>query len=300
MCVRVANKLTRISCETDAGEVFLWGWNNYGRLGVGDLSQRLLPTQVLSSMFCNGMSPSRPPSPPPSGGGATRSRTESLMEPTLLGGHEQEAEEAEETDVVGSPQRAVKIVCSFRHSLVLTDMGNLFAFGWNEHGQLGIGSTDVTLLPHQVKVNGETVRFVDCAAGDNFSIGVSDDGHLFSWGSSSHGKLGNPAMADSGPCLSPMRIPSPNHVGLVFVQASCGKCHTLALTDSGRVFSFGDGEHGQLGQGHQSVEDQPTEIPMSESGSVFSMVSCGGHLSCLVPQPPTHLDILHFSIRSKG
>ena len=76
--------------------------------------------QVLSSMFCNGMSPSRPPSPPPSGGGATRSRTESLMEPTLLGGHEQEAEEAEETDVVGSPQRAVKIVCSFRHSLVLT------------------------------------------------------------------------------------------------------------------------------------------------------------------------------------
>lgn len=50
-----------------------------------------------------------------------------------------------------SGRNIVKIACGDTHTLAVTDAGDLFAFGRNQNGQLGIGSTNDALLPHPVE-----------------------------------------------------------------------------------------------------------------------------------------------------
>ena len=50
-----------------------------------------------------------------------------------------------------SNRNIVKIACGDTHTLAVTDTGDLFAFGRNQNGQLGIGSTNDALLPHPVE-----------------------------------------------------------------------------------------------------------------------------------------------------
>jgi alpha-tubulin suppressor-like RCC1 family protein len=65
--------------------------------------------------------------------------------------------------------------------------------------------------------------------------------------------------------------------GVRFVRVACGS-HTLALADNGLLYSWGHGEHGQLGHGHRETEDAPRQVA-TLSGERVVGIAAGVHHS---------------------
>eukprot|EP01048_Picozoa_sp_COSAG05_P001454 COSAG05_NODE_49_length_24373_cov_16.162561_10_plen_70_part_00 len=62
---------------------------------------------------------------------------------------------------------------------------------------------------------------------------------------------------------------------MVCLQVSCGKGHTLALQEDGRVLAFGLNDDGQLGIG--GTKNSATPVQCRLSGQFATQVACGGN-----------------------
>ncbi|MBN3286869.1 RCC2 protein, partial [Polyodon spathula] len=67
----------------------------------------------------------------------------------------------------------------------------------------------------------------------------------------------------------------------VIVAAACGRNHTMALTEAGCVFSFGENKLGQLGHGNQT-DAVPTPAQIQYNGQPIVKVACGAEFSMIV------------------
>ncbi|KAI3357342.1 hypothetical protein L3Q82_015490 [Scortum barcoo] len=83
-----------------------------------------------------------------------------------------------------------------------------------------------------------------CAA---HSLLMTIEGKLWSWGRNDKGQLGH---GDTKRLEAPKLIDA--LADRVIVAAACGRNHTLALTEDGTAYSFGENKLGQLGQGNQT------------------------------------------------
>ncbi|PWU16938.1 MAG: hypothetical protein C5B50_12325 [Verrucomicrobia bacterium] len=86
------------------------------------------------------------------------------------------------------------------HSLFLKSDGSLWAFGDNGYGELGDGTTNVSLIPEQIVCAGVTA----IACGLVHSLFVRSDGSLWAMGADYTGQLGD--GGNSGMQLTPERI----------------------------------------------------------------------------------------------
>lgn len=77
------------------------------------------------------------------------------------------------------------------HSLVLSEIGDVYVFGWNESGQLGMSRNDIKAetLPKLLEIS-EDDNFMAISAGSRHSMAVSENGILFGWGWNKYGQLG--------------------------------------------------------------------------------------------------------------
>ncbi|CAM6031855.1 unnamed protein product, partial [Sphagnum compactum] len=75
------------------------------------------------------------------------------------------------------------------HSLVLTNCGEVYAWGWNQFGEVGDGSNDIQLIPIKLNAfNDEKVIQISC--GYLHSMARTQSGRVFSWGRNNFGQLG--------------------------------------------------------------------------------------------------------------
>uniref|UniRef100_A0A0G4FDY1 HYR domain-containing protein n=1 Tax=Chromera velia CCMP2878 TaxID=1169474 RepID=A0A0G4FDY1_9ALVE len=108
-------------------------------------------------------------------------------------GNGQSGEDAEENSpveiVVGEEERIVAVSAGGSHSLVLTASQNVFAFGRNFEGQVGVERAGRTVAtPHLLE--NLPGRVVEIAAGENFSFLRLEDGRVLSFGENGEGQLG--------------------------------------------------------------------------------------------------------------
>ncbi|XP_070131021.1 secretion-regulating guanine nucleotide exchange factor isoform X26 [Equus caballus] len=135
------------------------------------------------------------------------------------------------------------------HSAVVTDGGSLFVCGLNKDGQLGLGHTeDVLYFTPCRSLLGCPIQQVAC--GWDFTIILTGNGQVLSCGSNSFGQLGVP----HGPrrCVVPQAI-EPLREKVVSIAA--GLRHALAATETGKVFTWGRADYGQLGRKLESHEN---------------------------------------------
>ncbi|MES2922712.1 MAG: HYR domain-containing protein [Verrucomicrobiota bacterium] len=169
------------------------------------------------------------------------------------------------TSGVLADKAVVAIAAGPSHSLALTSDGKVVAWGSNASGQLGNQSTTgSTTTPVAVQsegvLAGKTV--VAIAAGGSFSLALTSDGRVFSWGSNQSGQLGV-----SGPSISAVPVAAGGNNGLIngktVLAIAAGSAHCLALASDGRVYAWGLGASGQLGNGNSSSTPFPQAVANS-------------------------------------
>jgi len=127
----------------------------------------------------------------------------------------------------------------------------LWAWGENDHGQLGLGDTDNRNTPTQVGMAGD---WATVAAGGWHTVAVSTDGTLWAWGRNNHGQLGSGDTVDR---YSPTELRTTG----VWAAARAGSYYlTLGLNVDGTLWAWGDNFNGQLGLGDTTDRWEPTRV----------------------------------------
>ncbi|XP_051560298.1 probable E3 ubiquitin-protein ligase HERC4 [Myxocyprinus asiaticus] len=166
-------------------------------------------------------------------------------------------------------RQVIQIACGDQHSMALTDDGQLFVWGENSHGQLGLkeGRSGSLTAQHIQSLSG--IPLVQISAGGDHSFALSLSGVVFGWGKNNAGQLG---LGDTTDRYVPTVVNSLNQRKTVFI--SCGGEHTATLSKGGTVFTFGSGCFGQLG--HNSFTDEHHPRVVAELwGSKVSWITCG-------------------------
>jgi RHS repeat-associated protein len=146
-----------------------------------------------------------------------------------------------------------------RHSLALDASGQVWAWGDNSEGQLGLGTTDGS-SDTPVAVPGLN-NVAALAAGRFHSIALRNDGTVWVWGGNARGQLGLGAGVSAN---VPTQI-----VGLTDVVAIATHLdHTLALTLDGAVWAWGANDRGQLGDGSSVDRTLPVRIDGLEAADI--------------------------------
>jgi len=133
-----------------------------------------------------------------------------------------------------------------RFTLAIRTDGSLWAWGNNEYGQLGNGTTTDQLSP--VRVLDDVVAV---SAGARHTLAIRTDGSLWAWGSNEYGQLGDGTNTDR---LSPVRIMD----GVVAINA--GGLNAMAIKTDGSLWAWGDNRYGQLGDGTTTDMHSPVRI----------------------------------------
>ena len=174
------------------------------------------------------------------------------------------------------PTRSVTAVAAGNEfSLALLADGRVLAWGNNEDGELGDGTTSG---PHRcgaestacsataVAVRG--LRDVTAiAAGEHFALALLKDGRVMSWGENEEGELGDASTAERSDV--PVAVK-----GLSGVTAIAASEHNgLAVLNHGTVATWGSNDSGQLGEGR---EKDHSDVPVAVRGLHDATALAGG------------------------
>ena len=159
---------------------------------------------------------------------------------------------------VGSP--VIAIAAGRGHSLALDNTGKVWSWGDDGAGQLGNDAALVnqpTPVAVSVAWGGNTI--VAIAVGMYYSLALDNTGKVWSWGSDGFGQLGNNAALVDQP--TPVAV-SVAWGGNTIVSIAAGMYHAFALDNTGKLWSWGYDNFGQLGN-NAALVDQPTPVAVS-------------------------------------
>jgi alpha-tubulin suppressor-like RCC1 family protein len=157
-------------------------------------------------------------------------------------------------------------------SLALTSNGTVWAWGCtnqtNDNGVLGNGTNTGSQIPVQVSMPaGVTVTAI--AAGHDFSLALTSTGTVWAWGYGIDGELGNGFSTNSN---VPVQVSMPSVVKVTAISAGGG--YSLALTSGGKVWAWGYGIDGELGNGANTSSNIPVQVSIP-SGITITAIAAG-------------------------
>ena len=158
-------------------------------------------------------------------------------------------------------------------SLAVGSDGNAYAWGYNNRGQLGNGTTSsYQTTPVMVrKPDRKTYpdlpadfTYLQVSAGSDHSLAVGSDGNVYAWGRNGNGRLGDGTSTDRH---APVRVKTPDRntypdlpADFTYLQVSAGSDHSLALGSDGNVYAWGRNGNGRLGDGTSSSRYTPVRV----------------------------------------
>ncbi len=147
------------------------------------------------------------------------------------------------------------VSAGFDHSCGVTTVNQVYCWGSNSRGQLGIGSLGGDQST-PVLVSGQpplSLRFSFVSAGYVHTCAIHLSDSAWCWGNNDNGRLGNGTTTESP-------WPTPVQGGLLFRRISAGGYHTCGVTTGSRAYCWGRNTQGQLGDGTLTSRLKPVPV----------------------------------------
>ncbi|EFC44108.1 predicted protein [Naegleria gruberi] len=136
------------------------------------------------------------------------------------------------------------------HTVIVTDQCNVYAFGRNQNGQLGIGSFEDSPTPKKVVFDVVDDYIVNVSCGDRHTVFLTHKGRVYVCGANFNYQLG---LGHNTNMSKPVLVDQ--MISRKIRRAVCGARHTVLITGKGKIYTAGLGSFGQLG--HGDFADQP-------------------------------------------
>ncbi|XP_074111220.1 RCC1 and BTB domain-containing protein 1 [Cotesia typhae] len=156
------------------------------------------------------------------------------------------------------------------HVLALTNKGEVYSWGHNGYCELGNGSSNQNPLPSKVASNFEDKPIIAIACGSHHSLALTEDGEVYGWGQNTCGQVGSGISTNQN---TPRKINS-GLAGKKIIQIACGQTSSVAVTNNGEVYAWGNNSVGQLGVGTYINQLSPQKVT-GLNGIVIAKVVCG-------------------------
>ena len=233
-------------------ELWAWGDNAYGCLGLGDLTDRSSPVQVAGEIW----------SDISFGGGAGSTQPSTLAlktDGTLWAWGRNNAGQLGQgnTTDYSSPVQIGALTTWSKiasgngwFSLAIKTDGTFWSWGRGYGGSLGHGNSSDLNSPVQV---GALTDWLDVAAGYTGSMALKTDGTIWMMGAGGSGQNGQGNTTDYS---------SPVQVGALttWSKISSGGWWVTALKTDGTIWAWGVNTSGQLGQGNTTSYSSPVQV----------------------------------------
>lgn len=165
----------------------------------------------------------------------------------------------------------VDIVAGGYHSIALNRGGDVFTFGSNRYGELGLGYASDEGIVYDISV--DDAGYASQASSRSDHILAVQNKKAYAWGRNDQGQLGTGDRAEKT-SMTPVQ----GLDGLDIVAVAAGHQFSLALDAEGDVYAWGHNGYGQLGNGSDAAQ-QITPVKVDISG--VEQISAG-HYHALV------------------
>lgn len=212
-CTKIAAGRRHVLALMEGGQIVMsWGSDHFGQLGHGSNATVIDTPKIIKGLL-----------------------------PMYVGGHV--------SDIAAGGLHSAAIV-----SLAAT-VQQVFTWGFNNKNQCGMESGKSNYEPYPQPVHGlpppGACTYRKLALGKLHSVALTNSGVVYSWGSTTFGRCGYPLRSGIGKqkFISLPKKVEGSLANEVVNDIASGAKHTLALTESKKVYSWGCGEDGQLGHG---------------------------------------------------
>lgn len=224
--------------------VYVWGDNSFGQLATNDRADCWGPVVLNDAVF------------PPSKLGLTIKslacgfyHTAVLTDSGLFTagqgicgqlGHSDTNDSLVFRFVNGLPKASqlAQVCCGYSHTIVRTEQGDLWSFGTNLYGQLGLGhKNDPVPEPRAVAELGATKRILDVACGSFTTSALTSLGNILMWGRAGSSKSSISSDDPAFDVASP-KLVDPLH-GASCSRIASGPNHSIAITEKGSIYVWG-------------------------------------------------------------
>jgi hypothetical protein len=158
---------------------------------------------------------------------------------------------------------AFQITAGANHTCAILEGNAVHCWGQSNVGQLGLGRTN-NLGDDEPIINASAVLLgsatIQISAGDLHTCALSDTGTVKCWGANASKQLGRADTSNFGDAAGeiPSTLSAIGIQGDPIVQVSAGGEHTCVLTQSSKIFCWGEAANGRLG--NQSPIDSDTPV----------------------------------------
>uniref|UniRef100_A0A9J7Y016 Regulator of chromosome condensation (RCC1) and BTB (POZ) domain containing protein 1 n=1 Tax=Cyprinus carpio carpio TaxID=630221 RepID=A0A9J7Y016_CYPCA len=193
---------------TEEGELYAWGHNGYSQLGNGTTNQGVSPILVTTNL-----------------------QNKKVTE-VACGSHHSLALTHEGEVRLGN--LLCVLYCTFVSGEMSVCVFQVYGWGYNGNGQLGLGNNGNQLTPSRL-IGLQGLCVLQIASGYAHSLALTDEGLLYAWGANTYGQLGTGNKSNQ---LSPVQVMTEKE--RIVEIAACHSTHTSAAkTQSGQVYMWG-------------------------------------------------------------
>ena len=252
---------------TENGDLYVWGYNGSGQLGVGDEIYRNTPEKINLSGKIKTLKTS------------SRSVYAILEDGSLYAWGENHLGRlgvGDEVDKntptkVNLPGKIKELIGGLSAYAILED-GSLYAWGYNVYGQLGVGDEVDKNTPTKVNLPGTIKELI----GGLSAYAILEDGSLYAWGNNNHGQLG---VGDNVNKNTPTKVNLPSKIKKLIIDSGSA----YAILEDGSLYAWGSNSNGILGVGDDVNRNTPTKVNLPskikeliiDSGSAYAILEDG-------------------------
>ena len=258
--VQVAAGATHSLALATDGTIYAWGKNEYGQLGNDSTTNSPVPVAVKTAgtpmdgktiiQIHAGYEHSLALASDGTVYAWGRNNSGQLGKNDATDAHIPAAVQTLGTPMAGKV--IVQLAAGNSQSMALASDGTVYTWGWNQYGQLGNGTTTNSRIPVAVVTTGTPLAgktISQIAAGNAHALAMTDDGTVYTWGWNQYGQLGNNSTINSSLPVIVKTTGTPLAGKMITQIASGGSPNSLVLANDGTMYTWGWGQHGQLGNG---------------------------------------------------